>query len=232
MVVAKATGMQVANAQIALATLERMAAPMDAEWRRQRLTDLWRQPDFGSKAALARALEMGTDGSYIGQMERGERAITEKFIDKVAALRGGKFRHWFDIQHAAEGIPAYSARQAHLMSHPGHDAPALTWEQLMQAEKLPSLFRVSLVDNALADELHAGDEVVIDTTANAAAGDFVVVRDRDGQLYVRMYRERRAGEWSAHAMNPAFEPMESVRDGLTVVGVVVEERRKRRRSEL
>lgn len=205
---------------------------MDADWRRHRLTELWRQPDFGTKAALARALDMGTDGSYIGQMERGERAITEKFIDKVASLRGGKYRHWFDVQHVAEGSTAYTVGQAHLMSYPGQDAPSLTWEQLMDAKELPSLFRLALVDNALADELHAGDEVVVDTSAKPAAGDFIVLRDGAGALYVRMYRERRAGEWSAHAVNAAYDPMDSTRDGLSVVGVVVEERRKRRRSLL
>lgn len=70
------------------------------QWRRQRLKALRELPDFGSQGALAKALGQA-DGSYVGQMERGQRAITEKTIAQIEGLRGGKCRGWF----AAPGTP-------------------------------------------------------------------------------------------------------------------------------
>lgn len=64
------------------------------QWRRERLRELRQLPDFGSQAALAKALGLA-DGSYIGQMERGRRAITEKLIAEIEQLRAGKYRGWF-----------------------------------------------------------------------------------------------------------------------------------------
>ena len=56
------------------------------------LQELVRQRFDGNKAALGRALGF-RDGSLIGQMERGERPITEKMIEKIESLQncGGWF---------------------------------------------------------------------------------------------------------------------------------------------
>lgn len=51
------------------------------------LRDLILQRFAGNKAALGRALGF-RDGSLIGQMERGERPITEKMIEKIETLPG------------------------------------------------------------------------------------------------------------------------------------------------
>lgn len=69
------------------------------QWRRRRLRELRELPDFGTQASLAQALGQ-SDGSYIGQMERGTRAITEKTVAQLEALRGGKFAGWFTPQSA------------------------------------------------------------------------------------------------------------------------------------
>lgn len=70
------------------------------DWRRKRLKELRLHPDFGTQAALAKALGL-EDGSYIGQMERGKRAITEKTIAEIEQLRGAKYRGWFTMPGAS-----------------------------------------------------------------------------------------------------------------------------------
>lgn len=52
------------------------------------------------------------------------------------------------------------------------------------------------------------------------AGDGVLVRDDDGNHFFRIYRERRPGHWEAAALNPAFQALNSERDGLHVLAVM------------
>jgi hypothetical protein len=111
------------------------------------------------------------------------------------------------------------------------DTPLVSWELLMTAAKYRT-FRISLPDAALAPDLTQGDELLIESGLQPAPGDLVLVRDSAGRHFARVYRERRPGEWTAHAINQAFEPMAAAECGLEVVGVCIGETRKRRRSVL
>lgn len=75
----------------------------DQAWRQQRLDALAEHEDFRSRAALGRALGY-KDGAYIRQMIEGDRPITEKTIVLVEAMRGGKFKGWFDKTARDDGI--------------------------------------------------------------------------------------------------------------------------------
>lgn len=109
------------------------------------------------------------------------------------------------------------------------DAPVLTWEKLMNTT-LPQRFSVEVPDQALAPELITDDLVTVDCSVDPAAGDFVLCRDSFGFFYLREYRARRPGAWVAASLNPSFEPLDSEKDGLQAIGVVVEQTRRRRRS--
>lgn len=63
----------------------------------------------GNKAALGRALGF-RDGSLIGQMERGERPITEKMIEKIETLPG--CGDWFNSNSHSTGASGAVAAQA------------------------------------------------------------------------------------------------------------------------
>lgn len=106
--------------------------------------------------------------------------------------------------------------------------PLVPWEKLMSAE-LPKVFRVTIRDTALAPELLVGDELVFDRDASDTAqpGDLVLLRDGAGNHYARILKERRPGERTAHALSQAFDPLDFAQDDLEVVGVCVEQRRKR-----
>lgn len=120
--------------------------------------------------------------------------------------------------------------QAHYMSPFSRlDAPIFKWEHLVSTG-LPQRFSVEVPDHALAPELHAGDLVTIDCAVAPAAGDLVLCRDFAGTMFLREYRVKRPGVWVAASLNNSFEPLHSDKEGLSCVGVVVEQTRRRRRS--
>lgn len=98
--------------------------------------------------------------------------------------------------------------------------PIFEWGDLMSLPLLPPVFKVAAPDDALLPTLRAGQHVELTTGITPRPGDGILVADANGNWYLRLYRERRRGEWIAHATNEAFEPLESIRDGLVVLAVV------------
>lgn len=88
----------------------------------------------------------------------------------------------------------------------------------MAAELGPEL-ETQLPDNAMAPEAPRGTRVIFVTGVDPEPGDWVLVRDDAGNHYCREYRQVRPGQWEAHARNPGFLPMDSERNGLSVVAV-------------
>lgn len=85
------------------------------QWRIGRLRALLDHPDFGgSKAALGRALGY-QDGSLVGQMLRGERPITEKTVDRIVTMSGGRYRGWFSEVPQVAAVEACGVT-AHVVS--------------------------------------------------------------------------------------------------------------------
>lgn len=102
--------------------------------------------------------------------------------------------------------------------------PSITWEQIKMSvgkDGLPPVFRVQMVDNAMAPRAGAGAWVQFSSTETARPGDGVLVRDALGNPYFRQYRAGRPGCWEAHADNSAFASLDSERDGLEVLAVLM-----------
>lgn len=78
--------------------------------RRQRLADLVDHPDFRSKAALGAALGLKS-GAFVRQMIAGERPISEKTVQAIETMRGGRYRGWFGAAESATS-PAQSTAPA------------------------------------------------------------------------------------------------------------------------
>lgn len=68
-------------------------------WRIQRLQAAIDRLDAGNLNAFGRRMGF-KDGSYIGQMLRGSRPITEKFVHKVESIP--QMAHWFDDDQRSE----------------------------------------------------------------------------------------------------------------------------------
>lgn len=110
--------------------------------------------------------------------------------------------------------------EAHVVSHLAPKiVPTIDWGDLMTA-KLPHVFKIELTDNSMAPRAPAGAHVEFTRGLEPKPGDGVLVKDRSGHHYFREYKSSRVGVWSAHAYNPAYEALDSVEAGLSVVAVL------------
>lgn len=176
----------------------------------------WKERGVSMQAAVAAEREFGCAAVWIleGRLQAHENAPG-----------------WMPTQRSIAGSESGISSVAHAVSQVSDsDPPLVQWEALM-AEELPPTFRVRLEDSALAPELRAGDELVIDTSLQPTAGDIVLIRAAAGHHMARVYRVKTPGRWVAHAPNPDFEPLDADAHRLTVIGVATSEIRKRRRSQ-
>lgn len=97
--------------------------------------------------------------------------------------------------------------------------PKIGWEALMSSEDLPEEFETELPDNAMAPEAPRGTRCIFIKATNPEPGDWVLLRDADGALFCREYKLLRRGHWEAHAINGAYLPLDSQRDGLRVLAL-------------
>lgn len=86
---------------------------------------------------------------------------------------------------------------------------------------LPPRFRVALPDDAMAPRVRAGQVVELERSTTPRPGDGVLVQDSAGHCYFRLYRAGRPGRWEAYPLNEAYETLDSERDGLLVLAVLV-----------
>lgn len=98
--------------------------------------------------------------------------------------------------------------------------PTISWEALMTTNPLPEVFKLAAPDTSMAPKVAQGTLVELDRSLTPRPGDGVLVRDRDGHHYLRVYREKRPGHWEAYAINDAYSPLDSQADGLSVVAVL------------
>ena len=99
--------------------------------------------------------------------------------------------------------------------------PVIPWETLMTTDSLPPRFEVLMPDDSMTPRVRAGQPITFSSRETPRPGDGVLVRDGHGHYYVRIYRQRTASTWECHALNDAYTAMESERDALTVLAVVV-----------
>lgn len=124
------------------------------------------------------------------------------------------------VTHAgAQHPPPYG--KAQVLSHPALTVvPVVPWDDLMNAT-LPPRFEIAMPDESMEPRIRPGNLVTFSRDEKPRAGDGVLVRDAAGSYYVRVYRRRTTAAWEAHAANSAFAPLDSERDGLTVMAVLV-----------
>jgi len=133
-----------------------------------------------------------------------------------------QYPDWLKSQHPVAGEPRLRGLGAQLLSHSIESySPQVTWEAIMKTEKLPATFRVAIPDDSMHPRVRRGDVLEFDTRETPRTGDGVLVRDAGGTLFFRIYRQAKPGAWEAHPIHPDYLPLQSDRDGLTVVGVMV-----------
>lgn len=184
------------------------------------------------KARLAAGLSqmdvtraIGVPQSTLNEMEKSAKGST-KWLIPLSALYGVSPSELSDEEMSAADIdPLKSggsragAKSRFLTT--SNVTRSLDWERLRVTDKLPDVFRVFLPDDAMAERFPKDSYIEVDTRLQARAGDVVLLRDAEGEHYVRYLRERRKGELVAVADNPAFLPMDLAQDGLEVRAVLV-----------
>lgn len=91
----------------------------------------------------------------------------------------------------------------------------------MNKSALPDVFRVEVPDDAMADRVMKGHLVRFDKRIDPRPGDGVLVADTSGAWYFRQYSPGAQGRFSAVARNSAYQMLDSERDGLEVLAVLV-----------
>lgn len=141
---------------------------------------------------------------------------------ELRAKLDNHFRGWLELQHSVEGVNKPRGSVAHILSDQQWSySPQINWEAVVSHPALPSTFRVAMPDESMSPRVRRGDVLEFSTTESARSGDGILVRDQAGALYFRIFRQRRPGSWEAHPINTDFLALESERDGLTVMGVMV-----------
>lgn len=182
----------------------------------------------GSQAALARACGISQPSVhdwFSGETkslraETARRAAAYLQCDPFWLANGTGSPNWQNSQHVGEGVARYTL--AHDVSHAQRIVLPLQieWDTIMQGS-LPDQFVLSLRDTALQPRFTSSTRLIFATGRVPQPGDVVLLRDNAGDLYVREYHLVRASHWRAAATNPAFQPMDSVADGLQVLAVAI-----------
>ena len=125
---------------------------------------------------------------------------------------------WMDQQHLSEGLSIRPEDQDVSLSR-RDDAPVrIEWEHILK-DPLKREFQTTMPDASMEPDIPRGAGIIFVIDLQPEPGDFVLIKDRDGAPFVRELRQVKPGRWEAHALNPAFLPMDSERDGLQVLAV-------------
>lgn len=113
-----------------------------------------------------------------------------------------------------------SSTEADFGFAPNSIPSTFSWETLLTSHQyLPQEFTAAVPDDALRSSSPRGTMFVFSRDAAPEPGKAVLVRDRDGNLYVRRYAQGTGGRWTAQATNDAYASLDSERDGLVIVAV-------------
>ena len=99
------------------------------------------------------------------------------------------------------------------------DPPKLLWGALMNAD-LSRPFELDVIDDALAPDIFKGCVARLDPGREPRPGQPVLVRDKNGQHYLRDYPQGSGDRWQAVARTRGFAPLDSIDDGLQLIAVM------------
>lgn len=95
------------------------------------------------------------------------------------------------------------------------------WGDLVNEAALPSRFQLQMRDDSMTGFIERDEWVICSRTAKPRVGRGVLVADRHGNYFVRLYEERRPGLWFATAKKAGYQALESEADGLRIVAAVL-----------
>lgn len=195
-----------------------------SQYRKTRLQAFVDLKFEGNKAALGRALGY-RDGAFVGQMLRGERPITEKTVDQIHALPGGK--GWFvtasnvspgpDIRGA---VPLLSSVQAGAFKeildsdYSGGDGVTMI-PTTVPVNRYTFALRVQ--GDSMEPRFTEGMLLIVEPELDAQHGDYVIVKNGSEETVFKQLVKDGA-DWFLKPLNPRYPIKPLGAD--TIVGVV------------
>lgn len=201
---------------------EETAAMADVVWQRindelDRRKSKFKTP--GSWAALGRSI-CATDQRMHNWRVRG---IPPRLHAAIALALGWSIDQLLGLDSPLEASPVepLSSSVAHDVSLPSRrvEPRKISWGDVVDGIALhDELYLLAMPDDAMAPEYPKGTELQWSKSKPFQPGSVVVVRDRAGQVHARQCRQgKTVGHWIAAPMNPVYEALDSVGDGLTVL---------------
>lgn len=171
------------------------------------LNGLVKEPKRSTWEPVASFFRVPVDAFF--DARAAERALAERLSAQTA---------WTPAQPAPEGVIVSTVAQ-NVIPLRRDDAPIqVEWERILK-DPLKREFQTTMPDASMEPDIPRGAGIIFVTDLQPAPGDWVLIRDRDGNAFVRELRQVKPGRWQAHALNPAFLPMDSEGDGLEVLAV-------------
>lgn len=82
-------------------------------------------------------------------------------------------------------------------------------------------FELEVIDGAFGEEIPPGSSMRLDPALSPLPGRPILVKDREGNFYLRDYQSGPGGRWKAVArVSRGFDPLDSEDHGLEVVAVM------------
>jgi hypothetical protein len=147
-----------------------------------------------------------------------KRGISREAAEKAEELFGCS-RKWLLTGMGSSAL-AHPVSLATVTIDPQDDSARVEWGSMSHAA-LPETFRTEVPDDAMADRVKKGHIVRFARSHQPRPGDGVLVEDSTGAWYFRLYSPGAQGRFSAVALNPAYQTLDSERDGLKVLAVLV-----------
>lgn len=186
-----------------------------------------------NKAAFAREFGVPGGPSMISQHISGHRPVSVEAalayargfgvsLEQISPLAAALVSAGTKVQGRDADSPPPTTTQAGaqpLSLSPFDTPPSLNWEEMMQTKELPPAFVLEVPDGALAGRYEQGTRIVFERGAAAKIGKPVLVQDRDGLRWVRIYGNVRGERWQAIATDAAHISLDSEADRLVVLAV-------------
>lgn len=193
----------------------------------------------------APALRQGASVHHISEVDKTSiMSLNTPLFTETGAESGGSMvkdaSQRFDqnvamAQTGQREIPVISYVQAGKMREQldpyslGEHRDTITTDRVLSG----SAFGMVVIGESMAPKYEDGDMVVIDPAVEPRPGDFVVANNGNEETTLRKYRPRGTGENGAMVfelvpLNDDFPTLQSERDQLQIVGVVMEHRTYRR----
>lgn len=121
--------------------------------------------------------------------------------------------------HISPGLAALLALGQFQLQAIGYRMPKLTWEFILTGADLPARFEAATPDDALAPKTPRGTSFIFSTIKRPQDEDVVIVRTPAGRRHMRLFYAVSDTEWEARTRDPAQPPLNSARDGITLLAV-------------